>query len=150
MPTQMKSAPFSNAYLNPDSGLMAPAARTLKAIHGFETSNQNPVHAFRYLKNFIAVTGFVPQVICVQHQRVQNVLQVMSDAGRHLAERAKLLRPDQRILGCAEIVKRLLKFLMLICLVEADCGKFRQAFDQRRLPLIQRLRCRVQNNEGAE
>ena len=74
----------------------------------------------------------------------------MSDAGRHLAERAKLLRPDQRILGCAEIVKRLLKFLMLICFVEADGGQFCQAVNQRPLPLIERMRFGVQDDEGAK
>src|SRR5512133_308424 len=34
IPTQMKSAPFSNAHLNPSFGSIAPAANTLKPITG--------------------------------------------------------------------------------------------------------------------
>lgn len=37
IPTHMKSAPFSNAYLNPSYGCIAPAPRTLNPIHGFFT-----------------------------------------------------------------------------------------------------------------
>jgi hypothetical protein len=38
MPAQMKSAPFSKAYWKAACGGMAPAASTLKAIHGIVTS----------------------------------------------------------------------------------------------------------------
>ena len=77
----------------------------------------------RYFENFIAVSGRIANEFCIQQQRIQKILQIVRDAGRHLAERAKFLRPDQSVLRNAQIVKRLLKLLMLVSFVQADCGQ---------------------------
>src|SRR5262245_49002666 len=74
----------------------------------------------------------------------------MRNACRHLTQCAKLLSPDQSILREPEVVKRLLQLLVLVRFVEADGGQLRQPFNQGPLPLVERMRFRIQNNQSTE
>src|SRR5437867_8000727 len=74
----------------------------------------------------------------------------MRNSRRHLSERPKFFCAYKGILRNPEIIECLLKFLMLVGLVQADRSELCQRSDESPLRFVEGLRLMVQNDERTE
>src|SRR5262245_26938323 len=84
-------------------------AEISQALDRLETASENSIHAFQDFYRLFAFPRNVTKFVAIELEGIQQILQIVSNARRHLTKGSELLRANESILREPQIIECFLK-----------------------------------------